>query len=345
MSTGEFATARRRRALAADKRAGVFARSRARGLQYQFVRDHWRRLATLMVGAGGLGSVGLLLMPAGAIRVFFSGALVASVIAVAVFVVVLSTGTAATMMGDSAEQWTAQELRKLPDGWRLINHVMLRRAYDIDHVLVGPGGAFAVETKWSSHPWRLPGDERLRGAVNQARTNAADLTKWTEFRKATGTVTPLVVVWDTSTHSEVNECEFSGVSVVRGRHVKDWDWTLGPDVLTGEQVDRAWALLDQHVLRREARLNDIEAVPPSIFQLAARVWISFLVMLLTVLLVGYTIRLVDSTIWHAAVFVVFGAAAFVARRFPRIRVYAIASLAATALSGLALWGFVLYRVA
>jgi len=344
MTTGAFANARRRRALAADKRAGVFARGRARSLQYQFVRDHWQYLGALVIGAGGLGSLGLLLMPAGDIRAFLAGVLVAGVLAAAVFTVVLSTGTAASMMGDSAEQWTAQELRKLPDGWRLVNHVLLRKAPDIDHVLVGPGGAYAVETKWSAQPWRLPGDGRLQEAVEQARANAADLSMWTEFRRAAGKVIPLVVVWNAH-ESAVNETRVDGVLVLRGRHVKAWGTSLPAGRLTSEQVDQAWALLDRKVQSREARYNDIDAVPPSIFQLASRVWAGLLAMLATVLLMGYAVRLVHSSLWAAAMFAIFGGAALLARRWSRIRAYATASLAATALSGLALWSFVLYKVA
>jgi hypothetical protein len=64
------------------------------------------------------------------------------------------TGTASTMMGDTAEQWTAQELRPLSkDGWRLINHFGLT-SDDIDHLLIGPGGVFVLETKWSSTDWQ-----------------------------------------------------------------------------------------------------------------------------------------------------------------------------------------------
>ena len=67
--------------------------------------------------------------------------------------IVEATGTAPTMMGDLGEQWTAQELRRLRrSGWQVVNHVTLT-APDIDHVLVGPGGMFAIETKWSATPW------------------------------------------------------------------------------------------------------------------------------------------------------------------------------------------------
>ena len=65
------------------------------------------------------------MLPAGYVRGFAGGSSVTSVIALLAFWVIQATGTAATMMGDDAERWTASELRKLRrHGWRLVNHVM-----------------------------------------------------------------------------------------------------------------------------------------------------------------------------------------------------------------------------
>ena len=35
----------------------------------------------------------------------------------------------------------------LDDSWHLFNSVKLQRTWDIDHILVGPGGVFAISTK------------------------------------------------------------------------------------------------------------------------------------------------------------------------------------------------------
>lgn len=65
---------------------------------------------------------------------------------------VLLSGTAPLMMGELAEQWTAQELRPLTKhGWRLVNHFGLGYGGQ-DHVLVGPGGVVLLETKSSATP-------------------------------------------------------------------------------------------------------------------------------------------------------------------------------------------------
>jgi len=76
------------------------------------------------------------------------GAIGAATVSMLALWVTLVTGTAYRSMGATAEEWTASELRPLRRRrWRVANHVALGRP-DIDHVLVGPGGVIAVETKW-----------------------------------------------------------------------------------------------------------------------------------------------------------------------------------------------------
>lgn len=59
-------------------------------------------------------------------------------------------GFAARSLGADAERWTADELRKLPRGsWAVFHDVMLESA-NVDHVAIGSGRVYAVETKWTS---------------------------------------------------------------------------------------------------------------------------------------------------------------------------------------------------
>lgn len=97
--------------------------------------------------------VAALLVPSALARGFLLGAGLAGTAGVLACWTLQVTGTAPTMMGDLAEQWTAGKLRALRRrGWRTVNHVRLR-TWDIDHVLVGPAGCYSLETKWSAHPW------------------------------------------------------------------------------------------------------------------------------------------------------------------------------------------------
>lgn len=96
------------------------------------------------------------------------------------FLTVQATGTAPTMAGDAAEQWTAQELRRLRrQGWMLVHRLVLREHEDIDHVLIGPGGCYAIETKWTATAWQLnPPEDRVSQAATQASRNAKRLRLW-----------------------------------------------------------------------------------------------------------------------------------------------------------------------
>ena len=53
--------------------------------------------------------------------------------------------------GSDGEEQVARQLAKLPDGWHVFHSLPAgSRASDIDHVVVGPGGVFIMNTK--HHP-------------------------------------------------------------------------------------------------------------------------------------------------------------------------------------------------
>ena len=190
----------RKRQLASDARAGRWARAKARRLQHEYVRRHWRLLGGSAAAVLIPRLLALLLFPPGFPRGFVAGVLVAAVVGLMMFGVVQITGTGGTMMSVLAEQWTANELRTLRrGGWRVVNGAGLRPS-DIDHVLIGPGGVFAIETKWSSDSWELtPPGPYVLDAITQAQGNAADLQKWYPFHTGgAGTVQPVVMLWDLS---------------------------------------------------------------------------------------------------------------------------------------------------
>ena len=140
-------TRRREKELEGDSRAGWSTRTSVRERHRAMVRVQWRPLAGL-----GLAVLALFGVPAALVDgplqrgVILGSGLTLTACMIAALVVLLS-GTAPLMMGEMAEQWTAQELRPLSaQGWRLVNHLGLRLG-DQDHVMVGPGGIVLVETK------------------------------------------------------------------------------------------------------------------------------------------------------------------------------------------------------
>ena len=92
--------------------------------------------------------------------------------------------------GARGEELAARALAALPEEWTVLHGVprrggaALRGGGDVDHVLVGPPGVFAVETKNWAGPVRISGADVLvgdvpvrRSPVVQVRREAAELAR------------------------------------------------------------------------------------------------------------------------------------------------------------------------
>lgn len=263
----------RRRQLAGDGRAGVYARGIARRRQHAFMRENW-------LGFAVTGVVSLAVLLAAAYFVpsdFGRGMLVGGgLVAVASALwnwTVQASGTAPSMMGELGEQWTARELRKLRrHGWRVINHVTLKTR-DIDHVLIGPGGVIAVETKWTAKPWTWdPIDQRIVEAARIARAHAHDLGLWRELKRlCVGDVSSVTFLWGDGARGIAPGAELDGTSIVTGRTVDQWRSGLDRDRLTPAQVEAAWQAVDAQCRLRDPLEAETAPVPLSLSEWLARV--------------------------------------------------------------------------
>lgn len=267
-------TERRRRALASDARAGSWARGRARTVQREFLREHWKLFGCFVVGVWAIAILCGMTMPNAFMNGLVVGAgLVTSPAAVWVFTVQI-TGSAPVMMGDQAEQWTAQELRRLRRaGWLVINHFVLGTD-DIDHVLLGPGGAFVLETKWSGSPWDSGfGRQRQRDAIIQAATNARSLRLWHPFKSRDIPVRPVVVLWGRGLSKWPKEHqvrEIGSATVVTGPALRAWAGQLGGARMTRSEVEQAWEALETQVARRDPLDMAKHPLPTSLAEWATR---------------------------------------------------------------------------
>lgn len=185
---------------------------------------------------------------------FLRGLSVGLVLAITVaeigFLVVLVGGTAPLMMGEVAEQWTAQSLRPLQrHGWHLANHVLLNNG-DADHVLIGPGGVFVIETKWRREAWRIEGTDFDRdAAIAQVKQAAASVK--TRLGEQVH-VEPVVSVWTGAASSRSApdvEKRYGDVVIVPGPVLESWALRRGRAVLDEETIARLWATLKQQKLR------------------------------------------------------------------------------------------------
>jgi hypothetical protein len=311
----------RRRELAGGGRAGVFSRAKARQAQLQYVRANWRMLSTIAAAGIALFGATSALTPSVFGSGFILGAGLAGVAGLIAHWVTQVTGTAPQMMGDLAEQWTASELRRLRRlGWRVVNHFSLRPG-DIDHVLIGPGGAFAVETKWSAYPWTVdPHEPRLVRAMKQAEDNARDLSMWSGFRAAgISDVEPVVILWGAGTSLIPPISRFGRVAVVAGPSAGQWRAELTGDQLSHIQIETAWRALDRQLGVRDPRDKALTSLPPSMIGLAMTGLFTLIAAALALLVAAELFSLHGSLYWKLPALLALAGSAVLLRRSTKSR--------------------------
>ena len=157
----------------------------------------------LVVSCGTAGGLLVYLLP-NPENWFLAGAVVCCAPWTIALVVRDELGLSGMAMGGAAEERTSRELRRFARvesragrTWHVLDHVLMD-GYDIDHVLIGPGGVFALETKWSAGGWADPWPpDRLEKAANQAHENARHVKSLlrAESHRSDVAVDPLVVLW------------------------------------------------------------------------------------------------------------------------------------------------------
>lgn len=175
------------------RRAGRAVKQRVRE-QWKVVRRNNRRTLLTAIGftAAGLG-LALALAVALDAHPFVVGLMSGiGVMTIPLYVLLIKfwTGIAAREFGGDAEQWTAEELDKL-DGrlWQVFHDVPVEWG-NVDHVAVGPGRIYAIETKWTTAGGRF----RHQGAIQAAR-QADRLRSALSSHGVERQVIPLLVIW------------------------------------------------------------------------------------------------------------------------------------------------------
>jgi hypothetical protein len=176
------------------KRAGGSARKMIRAELWRTARENWRRLAVVYVGFVGVMGVMILAMwiwSSQTVAVFFAG-MTLGALPLLWLGFLQGAGFSHRSLGPEAERWTAGLLAKLDRRtWRVFHDLPLEHT-NVDHVIVGPGRIYAVETKWTS----MRPDRQVRQRLgDQARRRARELSAALEQRGCRRTVTPLLIIW------------------------------------------------------------------------------------------------------------------------------------------------------
>lgn len=264
----------RERRLGGDARAGRRVRDQVRRTQWDYVRRNWRFL-----GAGAaVGSLATACLAYIAPNVFLRGAVVGAGFVVVLgglsFTVFLFTGSGPRMMGAVAETWTSSELRPLrKHGWKLVDHVFYRYA-DIDHLLVGPGGAIVVESKWSAKAWMLEASDpefvRHLARVERAAHDVRLATP--QLRRREGSVRAVLFLWgggQTGGRRPAEPTNVARVDVVYGvAAAKAWRSraATAPALFDQDEISEIWSRLRSQAAKTDEQ-DSAEPSPPTFARL------------------------------------------------------------------------------
>ena len=201
---------------------------------------------------------------------FIVGAGVATSIALVITLLGMD-GSRSYRRGLEAESWTATALNRLrKDGWAVF-HDLEFEGHNIDHVLIGPKGAVAVETKLRNEEWTLLGtsieDKRQRPIlwtsqlVGQASRQARTLRSLLFAGGVRTDVLPVLVLWGRGIEG-VSRATIDGVIVGRGAALNDWLGQIEAKPLSNEQFDLARKAVERFKAGEGVRKPVVETVAP-----------------------------------------------------------------------------------
>ena len=205
----------------AKRRAGRSPARRARELQLELLRELRWGLAALAAICTSF-TVAALLFSHNVLITFAVGVFDASVIWLLALFVIEATGCTTWRLGAEAESWTADEIAKLGSGWRTVHAIGIGSG-DVDHVVIGPPGVFALETKRKSSPWTradLQRGGRVDGAKDQAQRSAKAVRSRLRSYDREVEVTAVVVLWGRTQEGVLGDG--GRIAVVHGSDLRRW---------------------------------------------------------------------------------------------------------------------------
>jgi hypothetical protein len=202
---------------------------------------------------------------------FCAGLLVGALSVAAMWLVHLYSGSHNALFGTLGEQATAdvlQSRRMRRSGWRLVNGLAFANHGDVDHTLVGPGGIFAVESKWTNQSWEFDSKGRipaLERALIQARLGARRITSTLRAHHVASqsAVYPAIVIWGPGAPIIAGGLvELDGVAVFEGRKLRSWPLGSEDTLLSPDDVESVFrALLGELSSRQPVNLRQGVATP------------------------------------------------------------------------------------
>lgn len=140
--------------------------------------------------------------------------------------------------GATGERQTAAQLERLPEGWHVVHDIRDGRG-NWDHIVVGPAGVFAIDSKWFGREARVADDAlssgriRERGIAHRSRAYRLNEALAREIGSAPW-VQAVVAVWGDFPQGVLEEQKVVYLDAAR---LVDW-LQARPPSLTAERVER-----------------------------------------------------------------------------------------------------------
>lgn len=251
--------------LIVKNRPGEHARQRIHAAWLRALRKHGLLWVVLALALAYCLALFTLLPISRTWRAFWFGFAVASVLAVFAWMVQSLSDSHAWSLGKMGEEATAEALsgfRQRRMGWHVVNGLLLGSHGDIDHVLVGPGGVFAIESKWTSSACRIEETKVIgpmgREPVSQSRDAAHKVERMLRhgLQRFDVEVQPVVVLWGSGApHLDRGWTAVEEVLVCEGRRKKDWVQLLDGNALDQVMADEIGRVLEAQVGRQVEQLK------------------------------------------------------------------------------------------
>jgi hypothetical protein len=137
----------------------------------------------------------------------------------------------------------------------------------VDHVLLGPGGIYVIESKWTSLSWEVVGDRLVgvqgRDPLEQARAGARTVEQMLRLGRPRLEVTvhPVLALWGPGAPELPTGIQMvDGVQVLEGRKGRRCRKAFDGQALDPEVLERAAERLLKHErAQTERRLRDERA--------------------------------------------------------------------------------------
>lgn len=230
---------------------------------------NWRALILQAFAFAGVGVLNAFLPTWQWLRSYLFGILTATALASLVWVVHIASGMHGRQLGRMGEECTARAVDtwwRRRKGWATVHGLYFHGNGDVDHVLIGPGGVFAIESKWVSNPCTV---SQLaitgiagRDPVVQAQDGAAKIQNLLRYgrNRQPVEVTPVVVLWGPGTPSIDGGFRYIRDTLVcEGRQQRRWLIELKRHgTMDTQSIDRATStLLDQRTHQLDAATTKV----------------------------------------------------------------------------------------